>query len=41
MCCCRELALAAEAGDDGTCTRTLTVDANGGGCTEVPARGQR
>jgi len=41
MCCCRNLVLAAEAGAGGTRSRTLTVDASGGGCSEVPARRRR
>ena len=32
---------AAEAGAGGTRSRTLTVDASGGGCSEVPARRRR
>ena len=35
MCCCRDLVLAAEAGDGGTRSRTLTIDVSGGGCSEM------
>ena len=41
MCCCRDQVLAVEAGAGGTRSRTLTVDASGGGCSEVPARRRR
>ena len=31
MCCCRDLVLAAKAGDGGARSRTLTIDVSGGG----------